>query len=610
MGEQVIRRGHDTWVESAHPSLEHGDGKYPQVLNGAARVLLFLPLEGIKGKTILSATLTGRVRNAFPAQTLYVEMPTEKWSAAWVNWSKQPAVGTAVVSTTVGALADGAQVSWSIGSLVQSVANGADYFGFRIRTSLAAGGRFYGFDSGLDSWTLTIETSDAPQIPTTLYPANGAVGLPKWVISTDFTDVGDSTEMASMNVQVSPTANAATAWDSGEVATAIPELDLAATSYPGLAANATTQWRARVKDGDGNWSGWSDWVSVTYVPRPSIVLDNPAAGLFGDPSSTISAHLDSGALEAWQIRITEGGDQTRIRYDSHKRNASGTTIALELPFENADKQRIFKDDGSYWLNVRAWDRLDRLRGGDGDPPYLEVWQQLTFDQDAALDPVTSLSTIQVGDTPRVRFVWTRTAGAGDAWLIEDADTKDRVARLDAGDVTNSGGVFSWECDSVPPNTSRTFHVRAIVNSDVAKPGPRSTIRTEVPAVWLLAETGDVRIGGSGVGGFKKSDRRASYALPGMPFDLDIIGALAGVSGDYAGGVEERPDLPDVDETRRNVDLIRKAPTTTVRLAYGTRNIPVLLRNLSMDESERFELANHRYVVSFFAQQVGDFDEAL
>ena len=611
MGEQVIRRGHDTFIESAHANREHGDSKYPQVISGAARTLLFMPLEGVKGRTILSATLTGRVRNAFPAQTLTVQTVAEKWSAAWANWTKNQSLAVTGPTATVatGSLADGASFEVNITALVQTVANGGDYFGLRITTNSATGGRFYGFDSGDDSWTLTIVTSDAPQEPTTLYPAGGVVGVSKWTVSCDFTDLGGSTEQSAMQVQVDPAGNgAAPAWDSGWVATTIPELDLAATSYPGLASGATTKWRVQVKDADGNASGWSDWVSVTYVPKPALILDNPPSGILADATTTIAAHITTGTLQAWRVRIADGDDKTATRYDSRKRDGSGTAIACDLPVKNDDGDRVFKDDGTYWLNVRAWDRLDRLRGAAGDPPYIETWVQVTFDDDLALSPVSSLNVSQIGNTPRVRLSWSRTAGAADGWAIYRDD--ERLDRVDAEDITASGGSYEWIDDSAAPNEWHTWHIKAVVNGAQSKPGPTASLRLELDGVWLLSSAGDVVLEGEGVGDFKAADRRATYSLPNKPYDVDIVGALGGISGTFAGTIDVRDDRPDVDAVRRVLRSIRRNPTKQVQLVYANRSIPVLLRDVNVDASENYTRDTEEHTVSFFAQQVGDFESTL
>ena len=614
MGEQVIRRGHDTFIESAHPDREHGDSKYPQVVSAAARTLLFMPLEGVKGRTILSATLTGRVRNAFPAQTLTVQAISEKWSAAWANWNKQPAVLTPSATLAVGALADGASFEVNITALVQTVANGGDHFGWRIKTDSTTGGRFYGFDSGDDSWTLTVVTSDAPQEPTTLYPAGGVVGIPVWTVSCDFTDLGGSTDMSAIQVQVDNYGDADTPdYDSGWVPSTVPELDLSRTDLPGgifdgiIAAGLSMFWRVQVKDGDGLASGWSDWVEVTYIPKPNLVLDNPASGILADATTTISAHITTGTLQAWEVRIADGDDKTATRYQA-KRDGSGTAIACDLPVKNDDGDRVFKDDGTYWLLVRAWDRLDRLRGGAGDPPYVESWTQVTFDDDLALSPVSTLNVSQIGDTPRVRLSWSRTAGAADGWAIYRDD--ERLDRVDAADITASGGSYEWIDDSATPNRWHTYKVKAVTNGVQSVAGPLASIRPEVDGVWLLSPQGDVVFEGEGIGGLRSADRRATYSLPNQPYDVDIVGAIGGIAGTFAGTIDVREDRPDVDEARRIIRAIRRKPTQTVRLVYANRSIPVLLRDPGADPSENYNRDYEEHDVAFGVQQVGDFESTL
>lgn len=203
MVESVVRRGQDTHANSAYPNAENGDNKHPLLASGTARIFLYMPLAGIRGRTMLSAVLSGVAKGAWPAQTLTVAPITAKWSSGWLNWSNQPAVGTPTVAVALPALNDGDRFNLDITTLVQAVANGAAHHGWRIVTSAVGPGRVYGFDSGKDSWTLTYEFSDAPRAPTTLSPDGGVVSSGKPVLTFDFTDLGGaSTEQGSIEIEV------------------------------------------------------------------------------------------------------------------------------------------------------------------------------------------------------------------------------------------------------------------------------------------------------------------------------------------------------------------------------------------------------------------------
>lgn len=609
MVESIVRRGQDTHANSAFPNAENGDQKYPLLATGTSRIFLYMPVAGIRGRTMLSAVLSGVARGAWPAQTLTVAPITEKWSSGWLNWSNQPAVGTPTATASLPALADGERFQVDITPLVQAAANGAAHHGWRIVTSATGPERVYGFDSGEDSWTLTYEFSDAPRAPTTLSPDGGVIAMPKPTVTCDFTDLGgSSTEQVSIQVQVDSNGDGTADWDSGEVATAVPELNLAGTSYPGAASGAATKWRVRVKDGAGLWSDYSNWATFTYVAKPAVTVTNPASGLIFDPTPTIFANVPGGySLKAWRIRITAGSDKSKVRYDSGKRNATDPTqIQHTLPVKNDNGRRILVDDSTYWLNVRVWDRLDR-EATPGDPGYTETWVQFTFDDDATASAPTAIWANQIGDTPRVRLTW-EYPDTPEGWVIlRDGNV---VARLDTDEVDWSGSAYSWIDSEAAPYTSHEWTVKAMFNAKQSPPSPVASVRTETMGTWLLTEAGDtVVLDGRELDSWAATDRRATYKPMGRSFDVDIITAFEGVAGQFDGTIQDRGGF-DLDAAIATLRAIKDAPGETVRLVSASLNIPVLLRNVSVTPASEFQAHNRRQNVRFGFWQVADFDSEV
>lgn len=269
-----ITTGFDTQGREGSPDHAVPDRKYPRATAGAVYgserfIALWMPLGGVVNRTVLSATLSAPVFGSWLDQDIAVRPFAAAWSAETLTYNNAPAVtGSPVWSGATGALVDGDRVEWDVLPLVQAIANGDPNYGWRVHTTDDV--RFYGFDSG-SGWTLTVELSDVLPEPTGLTPV-GVVSVPAWVAQVDLVD-----DVAAVQVQVDPAADEVSpAFDSGEVPSTVPELDLAATAYAGLADGAATSWRLRLKTGDNLWSEWSDWVEVERAVKPTLTLTSPS----------------------------------------------------------------------------------------------------------------------------------------------------------------------------------------------------------------------------------------------------------------------------------------------------------------------------------------------
>lgn len=753
MTDSTVRRGNDTHVSEGFPTTENGDAKYPKVDATAAqrrRTLLYFPLPSIAGRTVLSATLTGRVRGSGASQTVTATRLASAWAAATANWNNQPATTGSGSSVVTGAVVDGSLVSIDVTTMLQAVANGGKWYGFQLITTATTSLLFYGFNSGQDSWTLTYELSDAPEQPTMLSPSGGVVSKTKPTVSWDFTDFGGSTEQAGLQVQVDPSGallsnflseaasnmeSGISAWtaagtplpalsqsavrafegtqsllitfagsggfpqaqatvsgltigqtytaifpvyvptgdagvipvfatatgstvtlkdqwtlatvtftatatshsvairgsgsavgdlcwvdrvrvvlgsvanpvfDSGQIPGTDPELDLntvvppfAGFSTPG----GTDQWRVRVKDGAGLWSSWSDWAPWIYQAKPTLVMDSPVASSLTDPSPTILAHISSGTLAAYRIRIASGTDKTRIRYDSGKRNGSGTSLAHTIPFKNSDDVRVFHEDVSYWLNVRVWDTYDR-EATVGDPPYIETWVLVTFSDSATTAPILT-SVSQPGLLPKPRLVWTM-GSAPDNWVILK-DGK-RVARLDPADVSSGGGTYTWDsADYTEAFESHTWRVKAIV---AGVQGPQSNGIAFTPTlsgVWLVDDaTGNgVKLRGTATEDWQRLDRSVVYKPIRRQSSVIVVDGQEGLSGSYSGMLRDETGLTRATALAR-LESMKDNPTTPVWLLAAELAIKVRLMNLSWSPHSETTPSVLRSKVSFSFEQSSGF----
>lgn len=227
-----IKRGWNTTVNVDYPSTANGgDQKYVRAKTGAKRVLLHFPVGAVRGRTVLSAQLIGHVKGAQPDQLLTLRRLVGDWDAAGVTWNTQPADTGVNTGTTLqtGALADGAEIILQATAMLQTVANGAPWYGFKLITNSGTDCTFHGFASPLPSWTLHYELSDAPDQPTALVPDGGVVSVANPILSWDFSDFGaGSTTQAAFQVQIDPNASAtAPLFDTGTVLATDPLYDTA-----------------------------------------------------------------------------------------------------------------------------------------------------------------------------------------------------------------------------------------------------------------------------------------------------------------------------------------------------------------------------------------------
>lgn len=632
MTEQTLVRGRDAGACSDAPN---------HVYNGKTIGLsdtrqIFLQFSGladkVRGRTVISATLSPRPsKDITSSASVTIKPVTSKWTAGTLTWAKRPTVGAAAVTGSTGTVTAGDRWSIEIGALIQAIADGGTDFGFRLTSTSTTSHPHYAFET-LDAWVLDIVLSDTPAAPTSLAPDAGAVGSGAPILGWDWTDTGvdddgSGTEQTAVQVQIDPAADDVTPdWDSGELANLVPRLALTDTTYPGLSANATTQWRVRVKDTGGVWSEWSDWAQFTYRPKPTLTITSPAGSHLYDPTTVIEAAIDTGDIKAYRVAIFDGDDKTARRYASGRQPGDGLTFSHELPLKNHDGVRIFRDDVAYWLRAVVEDRTDRVATGDpDDPPYVEVWKQVTFDDDA-LPPVTAVHVEQVGDTPSVKVHWSRTGGAADAWIV--IRNGEIIARLDPTDdmgemgpvVVDPAGGWYWIDQLGLPYRSATYQIKPVVNGKQGPVGTRSDTTTVKPkGLWLIRANalgtghGDaVVLDGTGVNGFRTNDRRATYKPPAVAYDVDIITAFEGITGTFAGTysalrhtINQTPG-----QAYARMKAIKAHPEEEVILVYGDVAVPVLLRNVTVLPSETFDDNSRRKDVTFEFFQSSEFEVHL
>lgn len=611
----TVNAGAGSYVNKAYTKSNFSANANWFIQGGTAESLAYfyvaMPAE-IRGRAILSAKLTGTASASNPSAPLTVAALASSLNTKTITWSRgRPAVRTGGKSTTIPARSNGQKFDLDVTSIVQSFANGTPNYGLRVaRTSGTAQLKVRATRVG--GWTLTIEFSPEAGVPSDLAPNGGLVGLAKPSVRFSFFDDGGS-EFSQAHIQVSPTEDPATAF-SEIVTTTEPEVDLAATAYPGATAGVETSWRVRVLESAGQWSEWSDWANFTYKPQPTIILDNPSSdAVLADSSTFIQAHSTSGPIAFWRAYIARDDDRTKILWDSGRQNGDGADFEMPIysrptgPASASSKPTTTAliTTAPLYVAVRAWDSADRQAGGPEDPPFVEVARVVTFTPNATVAAPTFTSIESKDDKPyQVVLRWHRSS-LPDSWILK---RNGLATNIDIDDTPNDNGNYEWVDTGPTPNVINKYELFAVVNGKPSKAGVMS-YRPRVNGIWLISPKGTVQLDGN-VDNLAKTDNRITYDPPGAPAPVDVITSLNGVQGAVDADVSVATTT-DIRKTLNLLSDIRDDPTERVRLIFGYSSFPALLRNLTWrEQSENVPGLNDLVSVKFECWQVGEFDRRL
>lgn len=595
MTEVTITEFGDTWVNGSADRVgnNYGTTQHVQLQSGERRALLLPKLPNLAGLTVVDAYLVGHSRGT-SAQTLTVAPVTEKWQPGRVRWSNQPAVnGAAAVTAAIPAVGDGQAVTVpGLGPMLQAVADGTDWFGLRVSTSAATRQQFYATDSGSPAWELHLTLSELTEAPDGLRPDGAAVATSRPILAWEAQD------QVAFRVQVDTPAAGADPddlfpnFDTGMVTGVDQQYDLAASGHNPAGAGPH-YWRVQVvAEGETELSEWSDWAVFTVTAMPALVIDSPT-GPFGDPSPTLAAHLSSGTMAYWKVKVT-GPDRADIRYRSGLQTGP---LVVEVPKRHKGR-RVIVDGG--WIYFEAADDVDRAVAV-GQPGVASAWVPIQFTDDGALTAPTNLTVAQLGEgDPRLVWAWQRTEAA-DAWVLEVDGANFEIIAAD--EITLSGGVYSWtDSGQVSPLRPHTLAVRALEGSKVTEPATRVHTHT-VKGVWLIPDDGDpIRLNGTAVSGFANTSRYARYTpLQGPPVDV-IYDPNPGRVGAFSGTVDSRQDVwAALDQ----IEALRRSRTRFAQLIWGSQSIRVRLVDPDATSADSILPTNLEHDVRFEFVEVDD-----
>lgn len=608
MSEIRAGSGVDTWLRDDHPRRPNAGTNRIRLQHNHRVGLVFNPVTGIRGRTVLNSWITGRVAGGFAAQTVTASRIKDKWRAGDATWENPPTTGLSI-ATVLGATSDGTAVDLDITSIMQSVANGNEWRGLLLETSATAVGDsdWYSFDSGQPAWVVHVELADAPEQPSDLRPNGGSVGSHAPVLAWSYNDSGgDDSEQSAFQVQVDPGADGASPdFDTGWVASGDPQYDLSSGGFTPLSSGDSTQWRVRTKDSSvvPEQSQWSDWASFTYTPYRTLIMDSPTGGVIGDNTPDVIAHLSGGTLDHWRVRVlAASGD---VRWNSGLQTGP---ISITVPKRNRQNRKIIRrDDATYTIQVRAFDRVDRTPAV-GLPAYVEQLVDVVFDEDAGVGAPSAfaMAPATLGD-PRVTFSWFRSLSAN--WMIVDTGSGEIIARLDDGEPSVSAGTYSWtDSGLIAPRQASTYVVRAIESGVRSHASNVVTYSSKPLGVWLVPSDGTTPIfmrGVVAVDQFLTNDRRTSYSPLNSDTDIDVVWGQEGVSGTFSGTISNHPGGPDVFPAVRRLSELKGDIFQLPQMVWATQSVPVRVRNLTVLPSSDYNDDNKRHNVSFSFIQVGD-----
>ncbi|MGH3010199.1 MAG: DNRLRE domain-containing protein, partial [Gaiellaceae bacterium] len=242
MSSATLRNGIDSWVGSNEPGTNRGGDKRLIVRSDGTITnysYIYFKNPAPRGATVTSATLRLFSLGTFASKAVRARLIIRSWRESFITWNNAPDVSGVGPTVTQASTADGQEWAFDVTALLQALSDGQANYGFRLAATVvdATIARFYSLDSAVNQPVLDVEWSDAPVAPHTLSPSGGrATSLAAPVLRFDYADPAGQSPLTAVQVQVNNNADQFTTptFDSGTVATTLPELDLSTTTYVGL----------------------------------------------------------------------------------------------------------------------------------------------------------------------------------------------------------------------------------------------------------------------------------------------------------------------------------------------------------------------------------------
>lgn len=593
MPKATIQSGIDAFVLQGAPN-----GRYPRsnrmkasnAGSAAEYTYLYFKNPAPRKAVIISATLhLVEVGNFGGSKTITVQRANAKWSESDLSYNNRPAVTGATASVTATGSADGQDWAIDITALVQTMTDSGVNFGLRLSTTSTTELNFGSFNNSDHNPKIVVHWAVVPDAPVDLSPAGGAsVTQSKPTLMFNYHDPSGDSNMASLQVQINPTNSfGSPAFDSGEVGSTTPELDLSTTAYAGLSVGSSAWWRVRVKNDSGGalWSDWSDPTTWNRVTRGSLVINSPANGAaLTDGTQDIIFTLTGAAMTGWRLIIVNDANPTKYLLDTGKRYASlpsGTNFSYKTP-----KGVFTREDTTYRVIVRVWDDLRRV-ANPNDLVFTEAVSVVTFASGGTADPITSFAFAgRANRQPGIVLTWSRST-APDKYEIRRGDSAGTLevidTDLDPVDLLTSGTNYKYIDKTAAPRRNYTYRVVCKISTG-NKFGPTlANAQYTVQCLWLEdwdGNTGKIvpilyRDGASdGPGDMDQPTIGAVLQTIAGGYVTRTEQGRAGLQGSVAGVIVG--GYGDIAKTWRDnfIWMTDRSPDNKLRLTIGNRNLKV------------------------------------
>lgn len=530
---------------------------------------------GLRGSTVVSATL--RLRNTEDqsgSRPVTLKKVTQAWYLSKITWKVSPTVSaTDSKAITLSSPVKDTEWAFDVTSHLQAVADGTLYYGWRLEMASTALMYFYSSQNkSAFKPVLDIVWSTPPSAPSQLSPSgNRAVSVDKPTLRFNFGDATGSTSLTAVQVQINTTNTwTSPVFDSGTVATDAAQLDLTATAYAGLAANASVYWRVRTQDDIGQWSPWSAAAQFKRLTKGTLVMDNPPiGGNVTEPTPPILWTFTGRTQKAYQVYVKYNG---AVVSDSGK--VTGTTTSYTVP------AGVIKADGmAYVFGVRIWDDQDR-EVTPNDPAWVEITRTANYVFDATTDPVSSVSAVAQSPNPGVRINWSR-ATAPDSFVLW-RDGKIVYATISPA-LYNTGSTTYSILDPLPsPRKNHGYIIQAVVNGKASLSNPVAHATPEPRGIWLSDPARNINVCLLGVdeGTWSMREDSAVFAPLGGSKSHVVTQSLGGYEGQITGLIMDYDNvLCDVEE-QKLWDL-KSTPGATYVLTLSNVAMNVVISNLEI-----------------------------
>jgi hypothetical protein len=579
MATTTVKASSSTWVRKIAPAANYASSSLDYITENTtytARGFIYAAPSIPAGSVVSSATLTVYLGACTHWGALSLTQVTSRIADSLKTWNRQPTIGTvgagAAATVSPGSSTEAQPVTFDVTAMVQAWVNGTANFGWEVRnsdtgspTSIGRYG-FYGARSAHPP-VLTVTYASAPDVPHNLMPA-GIVSVTKPIVTFGPYGDPDGDALQSVQVQVAaaPTSFGTPTFDSGALTATDPSLDLSTTAFAGF-SGTTQYWRARVQDATGTNSLWSDPVAVTVTAKPTVTFSSPSVGSPFVTESTPQIVWTAAGQTSFRAQILDAATLA-VLADSGR--VSSTVGQWGVP------ANVIQPAGSYVAQVDVYDVT--RSPSPGDTIYTRQTQAFSFTPGATATP-TGVTVAPGPDWPGQVIVQCTDATAPDYFTVY-LDGKPVLAQVQPGTALVSGTLYQFVIDNCPTGV-HTFQVDPVRKLWGVIHGVASTDQ------WAM-----------------KDNVTVTQPIDGT-IPQQIIRSMNGIAGTCTGTLSNKPGILPVTQYEANLMALKGQPQNTLRLVYGSKNIPVKVSNLSVTQASDSSIDNPRRNVSFDFFQCGE-----